>query len=270
MKLLLVIAATFTTEALQFDCDFRFHTPAFFRTVYTCFPTISLACSSNLESVTGVHQSGYTNDDVEYLFVADRKLSFVPQGIEHFFNNLKGLQYSDTGILSISSNDLQPFPQLEYLVLFRNKLTSLDGDLFSNTPLLSQLYLNSNQIAHIGHNMVTNLDNLQMLFLGGNICIDRIAVGRAEVMELAPQLSVLCPPLDVTTTEFPWEECPCDDEIEELRKENLQQNCQIQKHSLSIQQLILANEKLFELNAAVEERLLEVEMRLQEISPLPR
>lgn len=264
MKFLaLAVIAGSTTDAVQFDCTFSFHTPAFFRTVYTCFPAITFTGSAILGNVTGDHESGYTNDDVEYLFVADRNLPFALQGIENFFENLKGLQYSDTGILSISAADLEPFPQLEYFVLFQNNLTSLDGDLFSNTPLLRYLFLNSNQIQHIGHDLVTNLDDLLFMFLGGNICIDRIAAGRAEVMELAPQLSVLCPPLDATTPE----QCPCDEEIEELREENQLQYRQIQELNSNIDQLMLANEKLFELNAAVEQRLLEVELRLQEISP---
>lgn len=109
-------------------------------------------------------------------------------------------------------------------------LTSLDGDLFKFNPLLKYISLGNNKIQHIGQDLVTNLHDLEDLSLSGNICINRSAKTRADVVELAPQLSVLCPPLDettttaattvVTTTKQPTEQCSFDDEIEELRKEN--------------------------------------------------
>lgn len=259
VKFLLVAAITgFTADAVQFDCYFEYDTLDFVGSVYSCWVTVTSLGSTTLENVTGIHQwyPSNTNDDVEFLNIRNQNLPFVPQGIVIFFKNLRAIQISDTRMISISAQDLQPFPELEYLFLSGHNLTSLDGDLFSCTPLLKFIFLALNQIQHIGHDLVTNLDNLENLDLQANICINKVARNRTDVVELAPQLSLLCPPLDevttvATTTELPIEQCPCDDEIGELRKE--------------IDQIQKANEILLDLNTALEKRLLEIEMKLLEI-----
>lgn len=125
---------------------------------------------------------------------------------------------------SIAAQDLQPFPELIHIALGGNNLTSLDGDLFSFNPRLERIILNLNRIQHIGHDLVTNLNNLTYLSLAANICVNRNAGTRSQVLELAIQLPALCPPLFApeTTTEQAIEQCPCDEQIEELRVENQQ------------------------------------------------
>lgn len=289
----MTIIAGFTAEAVLFDCLFRLDSLTVVGVVYTCVPIVTLTGSRIQENVTGIHLPRYTNDHVQHIFIQNQNLPFVPARIDSSFKNLRALRFENTNLHSISAKDLQPFPQLEYFMLYMNNLTSLDGDLFSYTPLLIRLYLRSNQIQHIGHDLVKNLNNLQYLFLGANACIEKDAATRAAVLELAPQLSVLCPPLDATTTigtttlatttELPIEQCACGDEIEELRKENHQQKGEIQQQTLKIEQqnfkiwelqqsndqLMEANRKLFKLNAAVESRLIEVEMKLREIVSMP-
>lgn len=256
--------AVFTTDAVHFKCIFGIE--YVITRVYSCKPTVNLTESTSLEEVTGNHMYNSDNDLVEYLHVSGQILPFIPQGIETFFKNLKAMTYFNTSMLSISAEDLRPFPKLESLSFDRNKLTSLDGDLFSNNPKLSILQLRHNRIQHIGHDLLSPLSNLKYFYLDGNICTERYAVTRNEVIELAPQLSVLCPPLDVTTTENPIEQCTCDDEIDNLREEIMQQSSEIKLLQESNDQLIRKNEMLLELNAAIEERLQKVEIKLQEIS----
>lgn len=254
----------FTVDAVHFNCRFTFHTISG-ETVYTCRPSVDLTQSTTLENVTGFHQPGFTNEDVGFLYVYDQNLPFVPKGIVDFFKNLIFMEFQDTFLLSIRAEDLQPFPQLESLVLSWNRLISLDADLFSFNPLLQRIDIAYNQIQHIGHDLVTNLDNLRHLGFTGNTCIDRSALSRAAVLELAPQLSVLCPPLDdtttvattipVTTTGLPVEQCPCGEKIERLREVVQEQNLNI---------VHLQESKL-----AIEKRLLDVEMKLLEILSTP-
>lgn len=274
--LLLAVIVLSTAGAIEFNCHFDYYTFDNFGRVYTCEPAITLTNFTTVEKVTGTHQPGHTDDDVEYILVFSYSihLPVFPRGLEHFFKNLRALQFSNIFMLSISAEDLKPFPLLEYLHLYGNRITSLDGDLFSHNPRMQYFSIVSNRIEHIGHDLVTNLNELQFLNLAGNNCINKIAETRAEVEELAPQLSVLCPPLDVTTTAatttvLPNEKCLCEDEIEELRQENQQQNKDIEQLQQSNEQLIQVNGKLFELNAATEERLLEVEKKLRELHSLP-
>lgn len=159
-----------------------------------------MGTSSALEMVTGDHWSeDLSNDDVEGLLINNAILTFVPEGINVFFKNLKTFEYSSTLLLSIGAEDLRQFPQLEFFTLYRTYLNSFDGDLFLNNPLLRFIDLGWNGIQHIGENFVTNLDYLERLLFYGNYCVDTGAENRTAVIELASRLTDLCPPLDATT-----------------------------------------------------------------------
>lgn len=238
-----MIAAA-VADAVEFSCTFSFAEFSVSGRVYICKATVRLTGNATLENVSGSHPWGNINDDVEGLWINAETLTFVPQGIEKFFRNLRVFRY-DSSIRSINVEYLKPFGQLETLILSGNNLISLD--LFANNPFLKYLSVSNNRLQHIGYDLVTNLNYLQYLNLQNNFCINRYVDSRAAVIELAPQLSELCPPVDETTTEPPIEQCPCGEEIEELRKENQQQNKTI---------------------ADVENRLQEVEKKLLEILPL--
>lgn len=220
--------------------------------IYTCNPVVTLTSSTTLQNVTGDHETGYGNDDVESLWLTGLNLPFFPDGIANIFKNLRVIEFWGDNIHTISAQDLQPFPQLVRFVLIGNNFTTLNGNLFMHNPLLEWVGLGSNRIQHIGHNLVADLDDLQFLGLIGNICVNENAETREEVLVLAQQLPVLCPPLvEQTTTEQPIEQCPCDEEIDELRQENraLRQENQEQNKRIN----------------DIESRLLEVELMLQEI-----
>lgn len=292
-----LLAATllaFPVKAIQFDCNFGFFSP-WIGPRYTCHATVINSSSSALESVTGVHETGRSDDDVEYLYIRNQNLPFIPEGIANFFRNLDSLAISETSLMSISANDLRPFPRLLFIYLYGQQLTSIDGDLFTYTPHLQQVHFNFNLIQHIGHDLVTGLNNLTILYLQGNVCIDQVAGNRADVLSLGPRLSVFCPPLNIQTTEATTtteittttdkniDQCMCDGEIEELhelnrdlrihvnnlQESNTDQNRKIEQQSEEIEQLQLSNEQLIQVNAAFEKRLLEVEMRLIEIGSTP-
>lgn len=222
-----------------------------------------------LENVNGDRPSNETNDEVEYLFTRGEYLPFMPFGITTFFKNLKALLYQSTSLNNISAEDLKPFPRLEFLDLFDNNLTWIHGNLFSFTPLLKYISLDSNNIKYIGQDLVTNLIDLEYLLLRENSCINSFATNHTIVEELAPQLSVLCTPQSETSTEEPIQQCTCYEEIGELRNENQQQNEDIVQLQLKNDQLNQANTELIGLNSAVEKRLLDVEMKLREISSTP-
>lgn len=275
--ILVAVIASFTVDAVQFNCEFRFLSISKFGGAYSCIPTVTLTGSTSLESVSGVHQTGSTNDKVGCIWIERQNLPFFPQGIVNFFKNLRALYFFETILQSISAEDLQPFPQLELLGLYMVNLTSLDGDLFKFNPLLKYISLGNNKIQHIGHDLVTNLNNLEDLSLFGNICINQSAKNRTAVAELAPQLSVLCPPLDPTTTtatvgtttKQPTDQCSCEDEIEELRQENQQQTKEIVKLQESTVQQRQFYEMLLGLSSSAAKILLEVEKTLREISAMP-
>lgn len=201
--MLVAVIAGSTVDAVHFNCGRFMYLDRYFVeliTQYICMPGVTMGTSTALESVIGDHWTEYlSNDDVEGLIIANQNMPFVPQGIDSFFKNLKALEYSSTLLLSLSAEDLRPLPQLEFIVLYRTYLTSFNGDLFLYNPLLKSIDLSWNGIQHIGENFVTNLDYLERLDFYGNYCVDTGARNRTAVMELASQLSDLCPPLDATT-----------------------------------------------------------------------
>lgn len=262
--LLLPVLLVLATEAVHFNCRFTNMTfSGVLGVVYACDVTLTVTGSTTLESISGSHQSGRTNDDVEIINMARQNLTFIPEGIDSFFKNLRGLEFWYTPLTAISSRDLQPFPKIIYFRAAGSRLTSLPGDLFSFTPNIQHLSMRENQIEHIGHDLVKNLNSLAWLNFGNNSCIDRRTTTRAGVLELAPLLSVLCPPQDIaTTTEAPSDHCPCDEEIEVLRLENQQLMIEMKEKNREIQELQSSN-------VLFEERLKEVEMQLREIVSMP-
>lgn len=291
-----------SVEAVQFECSFQILKPWITPgDRYTCNATvINSGSSSFLESVTGNHQTEKSNDDVQFLRIYNQVMKFVPEGIADFFKNVDALQIMLSSLMSISANDLRQFPRLLHLDLSYNRLTSIDGDLFIYTPNLQYVEFDFNRIEHIGQDLVTNLNNLTYLRFDGNICISQVVSLHMFVLLLAPQLTVLCPPLNVTTitttaeptitTDRSTDQCFCDEEIEklhelnrvlktqldDLQEANFEQNRKIeqqeeenQQQNRDVEQLNWSNKQLIDENAAFEKRLLGVEKKLSEVGSSP-
>lgn len=194
--MLTLILLAYSAKAIQFGCNFQMQEVQVIGVRYRCGASVITNGSETLESVTGVHLAGKSHEDVGFLYIDEQIMPIIPEGIADFFKNLDALTIRKSSLRSISANDLKQFPRLLLLRLASNQLTSLDGDLFKYTPHLQVLNLRDNLIEHIGHHLLTNLKELTHLYLQSNICVNQDALNRADVLSLAPQLSVLCPTLD--------------------------------------------------------------------------
>lgn len=67
--------------------------------------------------------------------------------------------------------------------MYHNDLPSIDGNLFSYTPLLRIVAIGFSKIRHIGEDVFADLEILHSLYLDGNVCIDEYAENRADVVE---------------------------------------------------------------------------------------
>lgn len=254
----IVVLLTWPVKAIKFDCSFVTNSMPIIGERYTCYAKVIDTGSAYLENVTGVHQTGRTNNDVGCLDIYNQNLSLIPERIVDFFGNLNALMIYRS-LVSINADDLQPFPNLLFLYLYGNQLISLDGDLLKYTPHLQSLNFGGNRIRHIGNDLVSNLNSLEYLNFLDNICISAFAGTRDEVLSLGPQLSDFCPPLDAattTSTTTETNECPCDEEIRELRVSNSNLVAQAEKQKKKIEQLELSNDQLMKENAELAERLL--------------
>jgi len=87
----------------------------------------------------GEHLPGKSDDDVLAISFRDNKnLQFVPRGLIKVFKNVVALNLSCCLIKSITKNDLSGMPNLKWLRLNDNQLTSLPGNLFQETQNLEK------------------------------------------------------------------------------------------------------------------------------------
>lgn len=165
--------------------------------VYTCTGTIEFVGDGrNVTSVTGNHAAGNNNTQVQALAIASQELvGGVPTNIDRFFTNLTILSLSNTGLTHVSRADFDQYRDLQILILFNNRLETLDGDVFWSTPNLQYINLSSNQIRHLGENVFKNVSFLRTLRLLGNVCINRyIDNNPTEIAAFLWQTSFNCPP----------------------------------------------------------------------------
>lgn len=156
--------------------------------------------ATHIQNINGSHLSGYINSDVHCIKVRydQLQLTRLPQGIETFLPNLLIFQWEYGNLASITSDDLQPFPNLQFISLAYNKLTSLDGNLFVHTPKLVEIYFTMNLLENVDDGLLDGLSNLKAANFKGNTCITYFA--NTEIMrQLKIMLSNQCPRLTTTT-----------------------------------------------------------------------
>ncbi|KAG4072729.1 hypothetical protein HA402_001841 [Bradysia odoriphaga] len=159
-------------HGISLDCEFRSNSsfPAI-GIRYSCIGRVLFDGNENDENVTrvyGLHEAGKGHEDVHAIVIQSQNLEFVPTNIESFFPNIIAINLIGNLITSIQNRHLAPFPNLTNLSLQRNKLTSVDGGLFSGINSMRWISFAANSIRHVGH----DLD----LPLGGSVCSLEIVV----------------------------------------------------------------------------------------------
>lgn len=108
---------------------------------------------------------------------------FIPNGITNYFRNLTILVVAQTGLKSITKEDLKPFRYLRGLYLDKNELEVLEEDLFENNPKIQEVNFSENFIKHIAFNILEPLKNLKRADFFKNPCID-IGASDCEQVEI--------------------------------------------------------------------------------------
>lgn len=148
--------------------------------------------SAFIESVTGTHLAGKSNDDVLALYVdVSKNIEYLPQGFERIFPNIKVIWIQNNNIKELKQSDLRPFPKLEYLKLVANRINVLEDGVFDFNQQLKGLCFERNKMYHIGQKVFDSLPKLTHLSLLINKCIDMEARNDAAkvraVIEVAKQ-----------------------------------------------------------------------------------
>lgn len=152
-----------------------------------------------LENVEGVHLADNTIDDVNYLWVQNQELPFIPSNIDSFFKNIIALNWHNSSLASLSASDFEPFPELQLFAAGYNNLVTIDGDLFKHTPKLILINFGSNKIRHVGRDLIKGMENLRYFYFQANPCVNLYATDVIDAVKLADKLPILCPPLKTGT-----------------------------------------------------------------------
>lgn len=67
-----------SVKAIQFDCTFgTYHNYSPIGARYGCKAVVTNSGAAFLKNVTGIHQTGKSNDDVELLLIDRQRLTFI-------------------------------------------------------------------------------------------------------------------------------------------------------------------------------------------------
>lgn len=213
-----------------FNLECRFYTDhgwAAFEKIYQCKvkndPNITSPENVLVTSINGTHKRGKSNDDVLGFWIHNKTVNFFPRGIEKFFKNLQLIAIQSSRLKTISSTDLQPFPNLLNLDLGANEIYSLSEEVFKFNTKVRALYLHTNQITEVYPEVFDNLKQLIYLYLKPNKCINLDAHNSTtDIQNVILEVKILCTKQPTTTTEVPESlECSvnCSSNISELSED---------------------------------------------------
>lgn len=194
VALLLVISNFKTIEGFAVDC--LYETRSFDRvgSIYTCGGTVLAdgSVDENLTRVYGLHETGKQHEDVQAIAIRDQNLQFAPTNVEQFFPNIIVIDLRDNNITTISNRHLLPFPNLKSLIMWQNKVTSVEGDLFKGINGMVHYSFSRNDVRHVGHEL--NLQANGGIYFSDNPCINQAADLPSQVASLKLNLLRNCPP----------------------------------------------------------------------------
>lgn len=165
------------------------------RSEYYCSASVSSSVDEQtLKNVTGILKGNLTNFDVSKLAVYSQFIFYqIPKGIEKFFPRLTNLDFFDGNLITVSSNDLKPFPKLTSLSLSRQRIIILDSSLFKYTLNLKFIKISENPIQHVGKDLLKSLKMLTEINFLHNTCFSKVAFNQSEFEELETGLREQCP-----------------------------------------------------------------------------
>lgn len=121
-------------------------------------------------TITDIKNKAARNDEVEFFVAIAKTIRYFPRGLDRLFPNLYGLRFENTQLSFLSKEDLEPFPQLKYLIIYANRLEYIAEDLLENNPLLEVVSFRSNQIKYIAPETFEKIrPKLKNLWLDGTI-----------------------------------------------------------------------------------------------------
>jgi hypothetical protein len=204
------------TSAVKFDCRFTFYTRLWIRggesfwpigNVYVCISSnLILDGNSSMISYEGEHVDGFSDNDVELVHFGVffdpnetcEHLTFIPQGVERFFPNIRGFVYSGCSFLGLQGNEFDSYRNLVNLEIKFTPISHIPGQLLQQTRHLYYMSFWANQIKSVGSGLLDNLYSLSYAIFFDNVCINSgVLYDRFQIRNLAEELNRQCSRLDI-------------------------------------------------------------------------
>ncbi|KAL7014519.1 hypothetical protein ACKWTF_015982 [Chironomus riparius] len=142
---------------------------------------IDLPDEVQIESITGDHMSGKSDDNEMHFHISDKNIQYFPRGMQKFYKNLKGIIIWHSQLKEIHQDDLKPYPGLNNLYLSGNGIEIIEDGLFDYNPDIKVIIFENTKLFHISPTAFNNLAKLKTLFFNGNICTNLYSVKNRAV-----------------------------------------------------------------------------------------
>lgn len=175
MKILVIfLAICASSYAVKFNCVYSMVAHVLVGSRYTCTATVmDLGEGPNLTGVTGNHQLGLNNSNVEAVIINNQPaVTFIPQKMRLFYYKMTVISLTTCGMTTFAGNDLDEYVDLEYFSVYNNKIASVPGNLFHHAPRMRLMNFNYNLITHVGENLIEPLFFLAQALFSVNTCIN--------------------------------------------------------------------------------------------------
>lgn len=110
-----------------------------------------------IASVSGQHTDRNTNQDVEYVWIKNSKVTHLPRFVSPiFFPNMKKYLVTGSGVQFVEREDFSPMAKLETLDLSDNEIAEIPEDSLYDLNELVDLYIENNRIKSLSSKLLSN------------------------------------------------------------------------------------------------------------------
>ncbi|CRL03848.1 CLUMA_CG016978, isoform A [Clunio marinus] len=129
--------------------------------------------NTKIRKISGKHVNGKKDEDVKVIKFENTTVNYFPQGLNKIFLNLIAVFIYNCGLKSITRRDLTGLKNLRTLHCSRNKITSLQSNLFQNMAKLKYISFRENDLHCISSDVFKPLSkNYYKIDLRNNRSID--------------------------------------------------------------------------------------------------
>lgn len=161
------------SSGIVLECDFVFKA-SYWGFNYACHAKNlqTTVQNRNITEVKGNHLEGHTNDDVKKFFVKGGKCPMLPLNVGHFFKNLEIFYVTDSGVKTLTNDDLNGLDKLKVFDVSHNRIELLKKGYFEGKSSIKFISFFGCQLRFVDSSALDPLVNLEQGHFQFNHCVD--------------------------------------------------------------------------------------------------